>query len=40
MKLVVRFGIHPAEIGQKKHIEIQLRTDQVNAPFASRSSWT
>jgi hypothetical protein len=28
MKLVARFRIHPAEIGQKKHIEIQLRTDQ------------
>jgi hypothetical protein len=33
MKLVVRFGIHPAEIGQKKHIEIQLRTDQGQRVF-------
>lgn len=33
MKLVVRFGIHPAEIGQQKHIEIQLRTDQGQRVF-------
>jgi hypothetical protein len=33
MKLVVRFRIHPAEIGQQKHIEIQLRTDQGQRLF-------
>ena len=33
MKLVVRFRIHPAETGQHKLIEIQLRTDQGRRLF-------
>ncbi len=33
MKLVVRFRLHPAEIGQTKHVEIHLLTERGDRVF-------